>query len=614
MAQLIGTAGHVDHGKTSLIQALTGIDADRLPEEKSRGLTIDLGFAYIDLPDHGRVSIVDVPGHEKFLGNMLSGVHAVDVAMLCVAADESVKPQTVEHLRILELLGVRKLVVAITKSDLADENQIKQVKKAVSDLVAGTIYQHVNFIPVSSVTGQGIDVLKEELGKLLGSKKVKKSSFWAMPIDRVFSVKGRGLVVTGTLMGGSCIVDDICELMPGGLKGKIRGMQIHGEDVESSEAGFRTAMNVSGIDSEAVERGMILGSEGAVFSSDMIDTRIRSIEKIKHSQRVRVSIGTDEAIGKIFLNDFDDSLVQLRLEKKVAVMKGQRFIIRHYSPMDLLAGGVVLVPQAEKRSKSERAMLYQGESLKEQIFAVLDQSKYGVYTEKLCKLIGMTNLQIADTLEELKKEKKMLSFGGLWFTPKGFNEAASKLLKSLKNSHEQYPKKASFSRDVILKSAGLAWEGKALERILQALVQLEQIKIKGNEIALYSHIVQLNPKQQKLLDLILAELQNEPIQVPPVKDIANNLRVPYQAVEEILRLGVESGAAIRINENIYYTSQQLQSIIAKIKELKSEKGFLASEFKDHLGTSRKYAIPLLEYLDRIGVTERMGDRRFFAKH
>jgi len=347
MAKLIGTAGHVDHGKTTLIKALTGIDADRLPEEKARGMTIDIGFAYLDLPEIGRVSIVDVPGHEKFISNMLVGALGIDVALLCVAADEGVKPQTLEHFQILELLPVTAMVVALTRSDLADEETIELAKLQIADLLAKSKFASANIIPVSAHTGLGLDSLREEIAKLLrDSGSTAATGSWYLPIDRVFTVKGHGCVVTGTLARGKVKVGDPAILEPGHREVRIRAMHWHGDEVQMAVPGQRTAFNLGGIKEEEIERGQTIGAPGATFETTCLDARLRWVESCKYGERVRVAVGAAEVIGKAFQSPTDPDLVQLRLHAPVSVALGQPIIVRRHSPPDLLGGGLVEVPLA----------------------------------------------------------------------------------------------------------------------------------------------------------------------------------------------------------------------------------------------------------------------------
>ncbi|MBV6459168.1 MAG: Selenocysteine-specific elongation factor [Fimbriimonadaceae bacterium] len=609
MARLIGTAGHVDHGKTSLIQALTGIDADRLPEEKRRGMTIDVGFAYIDLPDVGRVSIVDVPGHEKFVTNMLVGALGIDVALLCVAADEGVKPQTREHLAILELLPVDRMVVALTRADLADADTRELAALDVSDLLSKTRFAGAPSVLVSVRTGEGVEQLRSLLAGMLADAATVEAAPWYLPIDRVFSVKGHGLVVTGTLAQGRVNEGDPAEIMPGKLACRVRGIQWHDQDQISSEKGRRTALNVSGVKVEDLHRGMAIGQPGTLIETDCLDARIRWIEAPKHGLRIRLSIGSAEAIGRVFLSDAQPDVAQLRLESKVAAVKEQPLIVRRYSPPDVLGGGVVLVPQAVRRRKSDRVQLLEGANEQEGVLEIVTANPQGVATDEVARRMGRTLQQLGSAFEELKASGKLLGFAGLWLTPEGLAASLAKLESALEDLHLAEPNKAMQPRERAIQKAGLSWAGKPLDRIMAHLAEPQNIRIQGTFIALPGFRVQLKDRQRALLDRVVAELARAGINVPLPKDLAAALNVPFQAIDEILALGVQAGEVVRVDESIWYPCSTLSSLKQDIAELAGGKPFAASDLRDKLATTRKYVIPLLEYFDATGFTMRQGDLR-----
>ncbi|HWA83840.1 MAG TPA: selenocysteine-specific translation elongation factor, partial [Fimbriimonadaceae bacterium] len=418
MAKLIGTAGHVDHGKTTLIQALTGIDADRLPEEKRRGMTIDIGFAYIDLPEFGRVSIVDVPGHERFLTNMLVGALGIDVALLCVAADESVMPQTREHVQILDLLPVERMVVALTRSDLADETTREIAKAEVEELLAPTRFKVAPIVEVSAQTGAGIPELRQALVEALRASAPEglKDAPWYLPIDRVFTVKGHGAVVTGTLAQGEVRVGGKAYIQPENLEVRVRALHSHGVAIESGEPGRRIAINLSGVKEEDLRRGQAVGAPGALFSTDCFDAKMRWATPVKHGSRVRVSIGAEEAIGRVFLNDFDPELAQIRLESRIAAALDQPLILRRYSPPDVLGGGRILIPQAKRRKKGEEIRGARPARDEEAILGVVGTSPDGIATEEVCRLVGKSQQTLGKPFENLLAQGKVHGFAGLWFS------------------------------------------------------------------------------------------------------------------------------------------------------------------------------------------------------
>jgi selenocysteine-specific elongation factor len=610
MAKLIGTAGHVDHGKTTLIRALTGIDADRLPEEKARGMTIDVGFAFIDLPPLGRVSIVDVPGHERFVHNMLVGALGIDVALLCVAADDAVMPQTREHFAILDLLPVERLVVAMTRIDLADPETRELARADVEDLLAKSRFHAAPVVETSATTGEGLAALREALARELAAGESKRiDGPWTMAIDRAFTVRGHGVVATGTLAGGTVRTGDRGILQPGGREVRVRSIQIHGEPAESSEVGTRTALNLVGVKLEEIERGMAVGAPGALFETLALDGEIRWLTPPKHGARVRLSIGADEIIAKAFLSDENPDLVQLRLERVAAVAKGQPFILRRYSPPDVLGGGRVTVPQAQRRRKSEKVATISAAERPQAILEILGDAVNGLSTEEICRRLGETPQTLGDTFESLKGNGKVLGFAGLWFSAAGYEEAKGRFLDALRDVHEKFPTQALVPRERAVSRAGLGWEGKSLDRIVADLASQGLLVAGGTNIRRADFRPQLPPRQRQFLDRVLEEIRGEEINVPSPHDIAKRLGIPHQAVEEIVNLGVQAGELVFLAENVYYTPAQLETLARKVRAASGGKPFAAGTMREALGTSRKYMIPLLEHFDAIRVTVRVGENR-----
>ncbi len=607
MARLIGTAGHVDHGKTTLIQALTGIDADRLPEEKARGMTIDVGFAYLDLPGHERVSIVDVPGHERFVHNMLVGALGIDVALLCVAADEGVKPQTREHIDILRLLPVDHLVVALTRADLADADTRELATLDVVETLSKTRFANAPIIEVSAVTGEGLESLRVALSEALSVASQPKGGPWYLPIDRAFAVKGHGTVVTGTLAQGLLRNGDRAYLEPGHIEVRVRAIHSHGEHVEKADYGRRTAINLGGVHLDDVRRGMTVGEPGATFETRCFDGRIEWIVPPKHGQKVRVSIGADEVLGKAFLNDHDPALVQLRLDEPVAVALHQPFILRRHSPMEVLGGGRVLVPSGKPRRKSESPTLIQADDEATAILQAVGEGPDGLMTEEICRLLGKSSQALGSTFETLSAEGKIHGFAGRWISLRGFELGIEKMQEALSELHRLNPKQALHPREKAMAMAGLAWSGKPLDRILSRLAEARVLVVEGTGVRDAAFSIQLTDKQRLFLDRVKEGLESAGVNVPFPSDIARSLSVPPQAVDEILKLGIEAREIVRVEEGIFYTSGQLEGFRARLQALSSP--FAASDFRDAIGSSRKFVIPLLEYFDATGFTLRQGDKR-----
>lgn len=609
MAKLIGTAGHVDHGKTTLIRVLTGIDADRLPEEKARGMTIDIGFAYIDLPQAGRVSIVDVPGHERFLSNMLVGALGMDLALLCVAADESVMPQTVEHLQILELLPVQRLISIMTRCDLADDDLVGLAEDEVRELLDKTRFAGSKIVRFSA-NGLGVDGLRAEIDSALAFPDTKDQGDWYIPVDRAFSIKGHGSVVTGSLARGVVTVGDEAAIEPDGLSARIRGLHVHDSAVERSVGGQRTAANLSGVKLEQLERGQVLGRPGTVASSDTIDAEVRWIGAVKHGMRARVSIGADEVIGRVFLSELDDHLVQLRLERRVACVTGQPLIIRRYSPPDLLGGGTVTVPAAKRRRLKEPVASSVSGTVEEQLLGVVGEAKWGISTEDICRQLGRTKQALGPVFEQMLRSDRIMGFAGIWFNHENLSAATDEILNHVAKLHERNPTKASISRDEALPPSMRTLAGKPFDRFLQHLASTGRVAIMGHGIRHPDYKVKLSEKQAALLERVVSHLESTGISAPSVLEVAGALGVPSQAIEEILRLGVEVGQIAKVSADLHYSERYLRALAEDMGKRFGVRGFSAAEFRDAYQTSRKYVIPLLEYFDVEGITIRTGDLRY----
>lgn len=611
MALLIGTAGHVDHGKTSLIRALTGIDADRLPEEKERGMTIDVGYAFVQLPNAGKVSIVDVPGHERFVTNMLVGAIGVDVAILCIAADEGIKPQTKEHLEILEMLPVSSLIIAMTKSDMVD-GDIKQLQSdEIETWIKRSRFKNVPIIPVSVRTRQGLEQLIETLDRAATDFKtiVDPNPLWYMPIDRAFILKGLGLVITGYVARGSVNCPCDAELMPSGKKVRIRTIQVHDTAVTASERGNRTAFNITGAEIEEVRRGMVIGAFDSVTNTKIIDFKIKWISEPTHGMEVRVAIGSEDAFGKLFLNDTDKSIAQVRFNEEIAATKGQPAIIRRHSPASLLGGGIVITPVSEVRRKKDTIRYVDLANVEEGIIAAIHENPNGVQTEEICRLMGVSQQQLGDNFEVLIRERRIIGFAGVWYQPHIFLAQANIFLTALAEVHQEHPMQLFHPREIVLKRTGQKWFGKPFERILAKLAELGKIELEGTKVKLKEFNIQLSAKQEAFLVRVEAELNKTLINVPYSSDIARDMNVPVQAIDEILTMAKNAGRVIKVLDSLYYTFDQMERIKDNLKSIFGSQPFMASEAKEALATSRKFIIPVLEYLDTTGFTSRLDDRR-----
>ncbi|MGI8923573.1 MAG: selenocysteine-specific translation elongation factor [Fimbriimonadales bacterium] len=615
MAYLIGTAGHVDHGKTTLIAALTGIDADRLPEEKARGMTIDLGFAYIELPEIGKVSIVDVPGHERFIKNMLAGASGVDVALLCIAADEGVMPQTREHLQILQLLEARKVVVALTKCDLADEDTHAFAELDARDLLAASPYAEAPILRASAHTGAGIESIKVALAGALASLGPREQTqSWFLPIDRVFTIAGHGTVVTGTLAAGTIKPGVEGELMPGSEKIRIRGIQTHGQYAQHAEAGQRTALNVAGIRKEALHRGQAIGAPGALFETTCINVRLAPVVELKHGQRVRLHIGAGEFIGKLFLFDEAPGFGQIRLESEVACAQGQRAVIRKYSPPTVLAGAEIVTPNAQTRRKNDKqiAGIVGGiggsqAGLPERIMAELTRWPTGTETETICEAMGQSPQALGVAFESLKQAGKALGFAGRWLDARQYREFVERIRAATMTLHGQNPQAAAVSKNRVMTESGIDWQPKAFDRLTSKMAEDGQIELHGGDLKHPDYKISLSEKQAALLDRTLSAMKSHGAVAPSVEDLALEVGAPPQAVSEMVRLGVETKQIIKVEESLFYPVETLDELKTKLRSL--GKAFTVAEFRDVTGSSRKYALPILQYFDEKKITKRIGDER-----
>ena len=609
---LIGTAGHVDHGKTALIRALTGIDADRLPEEKTRGLTIDIGFAWIDLPKAGRTSIIDVPGHERFLTNMLVGALAMETALLCIAGDEGVMPQTREHLQILELLPVKRLIVALTKCDLLDDDLRELATEETQEWLASSRFSGAQVIPCSANTGAGIEELKAALDDAVTAEESTTGTGWKLPIDRVFTVKGHGAVVTGSLTGGSVKPGDEVSVLPGGLKARVKSIHIHDDPVEEAFPGSRTALNLTGVKAEDLERGMLAAKPGQISESSILDLKVEWKDRPKHGSRVRAAVGAADAVGKAFLSDADESLLQVVFDHPVASAKGMPVIIRRHSPPDLLGGGVVVNPDAQRRRKNAAAPSYEaGLSNCDALLQAVSNAPSGIQTAEAAAIVGESERGLSYDFEDLLKDGRLLGFAGLWFTPENLTFALAKFEAALLDLHKEQPGRAFAPRELAVHRADFNWAGKPLDRLISRFAAEGRLRVSGTQIAHRDFKPKLKPKQDALLKQIEEALDAAGLAVPTPKKLSDELNVPPQAIDQILPVGLDCGRLIRVEEGIYYTPPGLMKVTAQAREAFGVNPFSAAEFRDAMKGTRKYVIPVVEWMDAKGLTIRQGDTRRF---
>jgi selenocysteine-specific elongation factor len=626
---VMGTAGHIDHGKTQLIKILTGIDTDRLKEEKERGITIDLGFAHLTCEDGTEVGVIDVPGHERFVRNMLAGVGGIDLVMLVIAADEGVMPQTREHLAICQLLRIKDGLVALTKTDLVDEDWIELVREDAREFLKGTFLEGKPIVPVSARTGQGIDELRRALQTLVARVPPKQlQGKFRLPVDRVFTIRGFGTVVTGTLFSGTIRVEERVEIYPKAIEVKVRGLQVHNASVAEAVAGQRTAINLQGIEKVELERGDVLGRPGEFVPTFMLDAVLQHLpdapRPLRHRARLRLHLGTSEIMGRVILLDREElppgeeAYVQFRLEKPATVLPRDRFVIRSYSPVQTIGGGMVLDVQPVKHRRGEAGLTSHfhrlAESGAEEVFAHhLKQAGYQGL--RLSEFLPRTEIsaahlrQIAATLQQAGLVRAVSPEMGWYIHADAFGRLTQELRSSLETFHRQNPLKPHLSIEELrakVKSLG--------ERV--CLLALEQLRHQGDvvverdRVRLASHQVSLDDTRERLLNEIEGEFLTAGYQPPRVEDVFTKYKVGKGHDRELLQVLIDQGRAVRLKDNLVFHRANLDKVASiLVQYLRDHREITPIEFKDLLAVSRKYAIPLLEYFDSQKITIRVGDKR-----
>jgi selenocysteine-specific elongation factor len=626
---VMGTAGHIDHGKTQLIKTLTGVDTDRLKEEKERGITIDLGFAHLTCEDGTEVGVIDVPGHERFVRNMLAGVGGIDLVMLVIAADEGVMPQTREHLAICQLLCIKDGLVALTKADLVDEDWMELVTEDTREFLKGTFLEGKPIVPVSAKTGQGIDELRRVLATLVARVPPKQlEGKFRLPIDRVFTIRGFGTVVTGTLFSGSIRVEERVEIYSKGIEVKVRGLQVHNESVPEAVAGQRTAINLQGIEKVELERGDVLGRPGEFAPTFMLDAVLQHLpdapRPLRHRARLRLHLGTSELMGRVILLDRDvlapgeEAYVQFRLEKPAIALPRDRFVIRSYSPVQTIGGGMLLDVQPAKHRRGEAGLASHfqllAQSGPEEIFAhhLKQAAHQGL---RLSEFLPRTELsesclrQIAAMLQRAGRIRAVNTEMGWYLHVDVFDALMRELRSDLEAFHRQNPLKPNLSiEELRAKVRGLG------ERVcLLALEQLRQqgeVVIERDRVHLATHQVELDDARERLLNELEAEFLAAGYQPPRAEEVFAKLKVGKSHDKELLQVLLDQGRAVRLKDNVVFHRTNLEKAESLLVQfLREHRDITPIEFKDLLGVSRKYAIPLLEYFDSQKITIRIGDKR-----
>ena len=625
---IVGTAGHIDHGKSALVEALTGTHPDRLAEEKRRGITIDLGFAFLD--DAGvRFGFVDVPGHERFVNNMLAGAAGIDVVLLVIAADEGIMPQTREHFAICRMLGVKRGVVALTKSDLVNEDTAGMARMEVEDFLRGTFLENAEIVLVSAKSGSGLADLRRALGEAaLASEPRDSQKYLRLPIDRSFAMKGFGTVVTGTLVSGSVGSGDEVELVPGKEKLRVRGVESGGRSVLRATAGQRTAVNLAGIDHREIARGMVLAAPGRFRATRRIDARLELLAgafKLKQRARVHFHAGTSATVAEVTFYAQNElapgsaASAQLRFEDELLLLPGDRFIVRQFSPVITIGGGAVLDPLARRalRRDTGRAAFFQtlerGRPV-EILTAMTERSLTGLSLEEIVARTGWTENEVRAAAElgmagggiKVVSEESLVVVGAAFFA-----DVCKKLAAEVEAFRKANPLQPGISREALRVSMGRRVRPEAFRAALAKLAAEKKVEVQGETVKPAGAEVTLLPEEAKAKEQIESAFATAGLTVPGVKEVLASLAVEPRRAEKLLRILLLEKNLVRVSPELIFHRAALAHLKERLSTYRKGRGERISvpAFKELTGITRKYAIPLLEYLDRERVTRRAGDER-----
>jgi selenocysteine-specific elongation factor len=631
---IVGTAGHIDHGKTALVKALTGIETDRFPEEKLRGITIDIGFAELDLDETG-IGFVDVPGHEKFVKNMLAGASGIDVVLLVIAADEGVMPQTREHFEICRLLETKTGLIVLTKKDLVDEELLELVGLETAELVENSFLQNAPVVAVSSKTGDGIEELKRALKTIARQIPTRKNEIVArLPIDRSFTVKGFGAVVTGTLATGEIPEGAEMEVLPPARKVRVRGLQTHGKPVKAAHAGQRVAVNLGGIDHAEIERGMILTEKDVLRAVQIFDAEIEVLKTAKRAlksrQRVRVHIGTIEALARVqVLNERGEILpgetdfAQLRLEIPTVGVPNERFILRQYSPQITIAGGRVLDNSAAKHRRRDAENVRRfltgltGADHSKRIELYLEAAgEHGLTLKDLQARTGWRDEILKKAIAENTEKKSLVEAESFLLGRTAFENLKAETLAGIEEFHKKEPLARGILRETLREKLFSHLPSEIFKATLAGLETARKIAAEKDFVRAAAHNLELSGDEKNLREKILGIYQAAKLEVPKLEDVLldsiRGTKSDKNHARKIFQLLLNSGEIVKISDEFYFAREELERLVAKLRkfaENSADKLIDVSGFKDIAGISRKYAIPLLEYFDRARITRRAGDKR-----
>jgi len=621
---ILGTAGHIDHGKSSLVKALTGTDPDRLKEEKERGITIDLGFANLSYPDGLSVGIVDVPGHERLIKNMLAGAGGIDILLMVIAADEGIMPQSREHLAICELLKIKAGIVVVTKADLVDEEWLQLVMDDVRSFIKGTFLENAGIIPLSSKTGLNLEILKEKIHDVsLNIRPRLLNGLFRLPIDRVFTLKGFGTVVTGTALSGTISIDSPVEILPSKITSKVRGLQTHGKGVEKAYAGQRIGLNLQGIDRDLLKRGDVVVTPERFVSTRAVDAKLEMLAEapaVKSRSLVNFYSGTSETTARIILYDREEMkggescYCQFRLDGPVVVLSGDRYIIRSFSPLNTIGGGEILDPHPIKRKKKtgiDDLAVFEKGDLKEKIEAKVKRSRFhGCPVSEIEGWILADLPELKAAIAQLLKQGILKQVQDMLLHRDGISSFSDALKAILEKFHRENPLKAGMPKEELRAKIRID------QRVFNSLASMTtDVAMEKDMLRLKAFKVSLSHADEGTKDKIIAALTKGGF-LPPVKtELAQQLSVTEKELNDHLMLLTKEGSIIKINASIYLTREQYDKMIVLLKDSFSKKSEITvADFRDVLGTSRKYALPFLEFLDSSKITLRVGDiRKFMLK-
>jgi len=624
---IVGTAGHVDHGKSALVEALTGTNPDRLEEEKRRGITIDLGFAFLSLGDVN-VGFVDVPGHERFVRNMLAGVGGIDLVLLVIAADESIKPQTREHFDICRLLGISRGLVAITKADLVDSDVLGLVRLEMEEFVRGSFLEGAPIVPVSTKTGEGFEALRRELLRAAGEIPARKAeSHFRLPIDRSFTLKGFGTIITGTLVSGAVKVEDDVEIYPMRRRVRVRGLHSGGRTIEKAVAGQRTAMNLGGVEHTEIARGMTLSVAGVFRPTVRCDARITmlsSARRLKNHARVHFHQGTAETVAEVSLLEHQElapgqsGLVQLRLNDEVLLLPGDRFILRQFSPVMTIGGGVVIDAHAMRHRARDLSVLpflqtFERGTHEAALAALTERLAYPLSLEDIMSRAGWVESEVHDATRVLAAEKRLRILSETPFRVASYRavaDCAAAMSKEIEEFHRANRLLPGIPRQDLRGRIGDP-DADVFDVALHDLVKMGTVSVSGDLVQRAGREIALSAEEAKAKTVIETEFERAGLTVPSFAAVLEKLPVEAKRAQRILQILLRERVLIRIAEDLVFhraAVAQLRELVANYKRQKGQR-IAVPAFKELTGVTRKYAIPLLEYLDREHVTRRVGDER-----